>query len=371
VGSGVDDLEATSFVARAAQRGSALDQLPSLSAWQRRMERYPQLPAAEQNHLVVLFQTGRHAEAELRSGKRVGSVKERTLRHQIRDGERAIELLAGANFRLLYLISRAQADERFGKDKATKLLPDLVAEANVALVEAAVSYDGDKGPAFPTYLAKVVRDKVLASLSRQHMVKSPPSWNRVKRIYTVRQPKLTEELGRVPTLDEMKADLLRVCMEWAEDKLSPAQRTQSPGEQEEAKLDRLRKQGMLGAIAKLEEVLSATQVMGSMDAPLGDDGGTLSDVLGGDADADDVSVRVEQQELAKAVADMLAELDPREREIVMYRYGFVDGESWTYAKISERYGVSPERIRQIERAVVKRLQLPHAQYSALAAFVEE
>jgi RNA polymerase sigma factor (sigma-70 family) len=361
-----DDREAAAFVARAASRGAALDQLTALGAWQRQMERYPQLSPEQQAELVAQFQAGRAAQTQLDAGRRISASKERALRGDVRRGAQAMEMLAGSNFRLIHLIAREKAEERFGRDKATRILPDLIGEANVALVEAATVFDVGRGLSFSTYLAKVVRDKVLAVLSRQNMVKCPPSWTRVKRIYTVRYPRLAEELGRTPTLDEMKQDLLRVCMEWAAEHLTPTQQTRPAVEREEAMTERLRKQGMLGAIAKLEDVLAATQITGSTDTPVGDGDGTLGDLLMGDDG--DPGTTIEQDELRQAVVDVLASLDPREREIVMYRYGFVDGESWTYAKISKQYGVSPERIRQIERATVAKLRLPHDHYRRLATF---
>lgn len=367
-GSEALDQEANSYVARAAQRGAALDQLSTLGAWQRRMERYPQLDPDEQNALVAQFQAGRKAQEAIDSGRRISASKERSLRADIRRGAQAMEMLTGANFRLLYLIAREKAEERYGRERATKVLPDLIGETNVALIEAASIYDGSKGPSFPTYLAKVARDRVLAALSRQHAVKTPPSWTRIKRIYTVRYAKMTDELGRTPSLDEMKSDLLRVCMEWAEERLSADQRKLAPADREEAMLERLRKQGMLGAIAKLEDVIAATQSTGSFDTPLGDGSGTLSDIIGDDNA--DVSQGVERDEMRAAVHQVLSGLDEREREIIMYRYGFVDGESWTYAKISEKYDVSPERIRQIERATIAKLRLPHDQYSRLAGYIE-
>lgn len=364
-----EDVEAVEYVNRAARRGAALDQLSVLGAWQRQMERYPQLGAEEQNRLVQEFQAGREAQEELDKKGRMSSSRERTLRAEVRRGAQAMEMLTGANFRLLYLIAREKAEERYGKDKASRLLPDLIGETNIALMEAAAVYDTSKGPSFPTYLAKVVRDRVLATLSRQHMVKCPPSWTRVKRIYTVRHAKMTEALGRVPTLEEMQKDLLRVCMEWAADRLTSEQRKLPKAEREEAMLERLRKQGMLGAISKLEDVLAATQVAGSFDAPVGDGEGTLADIIGDDKP--EVSSGLEQEEMRTAVHAALADLEPRERDIIMHRYGFVDGEMWTYAKISELYDVSPERIRQIERATIDRLRAPHGSYQNLANYSDD
>jgi len=55
---------------------------------------------------------------------------------------------------------------------------------------------------------------------------------------------------------------------------------------------------------------------------------------------------------------VLLALPERDREILMYRYGFVDGECWPYQKISALYNVSAERIRQIEKAAITKLRLP-------------
>lgn len=363
------DLEASEYVARAARRGAALDQLSVLGAWQRQMERYPQLDAEAQNQLVKQFQDGVVAKTRLDAGGKLSNARERSLRADVRRGAQAMEMLTGANFRLLYLIAREKAEERYGKEKASRILPDLIGETNIALMEAAGVYDTSKGPSFPTYLAKVVRDRVLATLSRQHMVKCPPSWTRVKRIYTVRFAKMSEALGRAPTLEEMQKDLMRVCMEWAADRLTAEQKKQSKAAREEAMLERLRKQGMLGAIAKLDDVLAATQVAGSFDAPVGDGEGTLADIIGDDQP--EVGAGLEQAEMHAAVRGALEDLDERERDIIMHRYGFIDGEMWTYAKISELYNVSPERIRQIERATIERLRLPHGAYQHLANYADE
>jgi RNA polymerase nonessential primary-like sigma factor len=134
-------------------------------------------------------------------------------------------------------------------------------------------------------------------------------------------------------------------------------------------LERLRKQGMLGAIAKLDDVLAATQNDGSFDAPVGDGEGTLADII--KDEGPEVGSRLEHAEMQQAVHEALRGLEPRERDIIMHRYGFVDGEMWTYAKISEMYNVSPERIRQIERATIDRLRLPHGVYQQLANYADE
>lgn len=345
-----------------------LSALSALTAWQRRMERYPQLDAETQAELVIEYQRGLAAKQRIET-TRLDLREERKLRALVKAGELAGERLAGANFRLLLLIARDKAQSRFGKGRMLELLPDLIAEANIALLEAARAYKPGQAPTFPTYLAKVVRDRIMMVLARQAPIKVPPSWVRAKRIYSVLYPKLVDTLGREPTLDEIKADMMETCLAWAEDHLTEAERQLSIAEQEQAKLNRLRKQGMLGAIARIDEVLQATQTTASVDAPLSDDGGSIADVLAAPAD-ESMTRRVELEELGETIHRVLQTFPERERDIILHRYGFVDGTTWTYAKISKLYNVTPERIRQIEHAVLEQMRLPHAHYAELAAHLD-
>jgi len=352
----VAEAEIAAFLARSQKSGRASETLPALSSWMRQMERYPQLSAAAQGELVAQYQRGRAAGEKLNSGAKIGVREERQLRESVRKGERAIEYIVASNFRLVVLIAREKAEGRYGKERANDMLADLVGYANMALLEAAQTFNPNAGPSFPTFAAGKVRHAVMMNVGRDHAVKVPPSWTRLKRIISVRQPALTAELGRVPTRDELKADLLRTCMEWAYNKLSPAERKLPQAEREKLQMDRLRKQGMLGAIDNMEEVLVQTQSLAALDAPMKEDGSTLSDIIGGEAP--DFTSGLVADEMKEAVVAVLLALPERDREILMYRYGFVDGECWPYQKISALYNVSAERIRQIEKAAITKLRLP-------------
>jgi RNA polymerase nonessential primary-like sigma factor len=65
----------------------------------------------------------------------------------------------------------------------------------------------------------------------------------------------------------------------------------------------------------------------------------------------------------------LATLSEREREIVLLRYGFDGTEGWTYSVIAERFGISAERVRQIERAALSKLASPHGRFTSLDTFL--
>jgi RNA polymerase sigma factor (sigma-70 family) len=145
-------------------------------------------------------------------------------------------------------------------------------------------------------------------------------------------------------------------MDWAYNKLSDAEKKMPKAEREKRQLDRLRKQGMLGALENLDEVLVQTQAVAYLDAPSREDGSSLGDLLTGDDQ--DMTAGLESEERQKAVSAVLAGLPERDRTIILHRFGFIDGEQWSYQKISLLYNVSAERIRQIERTAINRLSLP-------------
>jgi RNA polymerase primary sigma factor len=363
------DTEIDRYVARAAARN--LQDMPALSAFQRQMDRYPQLSPASQLELVERVRAGQAAQVRLDQGslRRGEDVK---LTRAVRDGQRAAEYLVGSNFRLVLLICAEKGRERLGIDRAADMMPDLVGEANVALAEAIAFYDPARCPVFATYVGRVVRDRVQYVLSRDSALRLAPSWNRLKRIAAVRGPALALQLGRRPTEDELREDLFQQCREWAFNRLTPEQRALPDDEREDVMLAKLRKQGMLGALASLSDVLVAAQSVTSLDTPVGEDGtSTRGDMVAADT-GDDLFDTVEMDALTDTLAAALEDLTDRERTIVEMRFGLSEefrGEHHTYAQIGARFGVTAERIRQIERSVLDRLATSSAHRDRLAAFL--
>jgi RNA polymerase sigma factor (sigma-70 family) len=365
-------------VQRAQAKAAALATMPALSAFQRRMEQYPQLTPDAQAELAADFQKGEDARSRLelahrekgaRGAKRLSPTAERRAKAEVRRGEWAMEHLLGSCFKLVLLICRENAEERYGRERAYSLLEDLVADANLAVTEAARSFDPVRCPVFSTYAARVVRDRVRMVLTKQGPMRLAPSWSRLKRIASVRVPQLAAELGRQPTDAEVRQDLLEHCLVWAEKKLLPEQQALPESQKYELKMAKLRKQGMLGAIENLDDVMLATQAVASLDRAVGADGSAALSDLVPETASDSTFDGLELGELRDAIGEVLMSLPDRDREIILYRYGFVDGDSWTYAKIAERYDVTAERIRQIERNVLQRLASPHGGQSSLSAFL--
>jgi RNA polymerase sigma factor (sigma-70 family) len=360
----VDD-EIARWVQKAGTARS-LDTTAALSAFQRRMERYPQLSPESQLELAEHVRLGFDARERLASEK-VPARERKSLEALAKDVDRSMEYLAGSNFRLVMLICRELAEERY-PGRSLEVLGDLIGEANIALTQAMREFDVERCPVFATYVAKVVRDRVRAMLAKDSHVRVANSWHRLKRIAAVRIPQLQAELGRAPTEAEIKADLLQRCMEWAESKLTPEQAKLPKAKRQELMVAKLRKQGMIGAIESLQDVLQASQTVASLDARVGDDGDTtLGDMV--PTGEEDGFSNLELEELRDTLRQALGHLDEREQTIVLLRFGFVDGEQWTYTAIAERYDVTAERIRQIEKNVLHKLATSSALRDRLAAFL--
>lgn len=359
------DEEIARWVAKSNSR--SLDATAALSAFQRRMERYPQLSPESQLELAAKVQEGFAAKDRLDAGGSISARERRLLEASAREVDRSMEYLAGSNFRLVMLICRELAEERY-PGRSLEVLGDLIGEANIALTQAMREFDAERCPVFATYVAKVVRDRVRAMLAKDSHIKVANSWHRLKRIAAVRIPQLQAELGRTPTEAEIKADLLQRCMEWAEAKLTPEQAQLPKAQRQELMVAKLRKQGMIGAIESLQDVLQASQTIASLDARVGEDGDTtLADMV--PAVEDEGLSNLELSELRDTMREALAPLTERERTIVLLRFGFADGEQWTYTAIAERYDVTAERIRQIEKNVLTKLATSSAVRDRLAAFL--
>ncbi len=343
----------------------------ALSAFQRAADRFPPLNPEQQLALTDVYHYGRFMAAEMAAGRVKGRKDLGAAREAIRQSEIAMEHLCASCWRLEWLLVREQAEMRFGRDRAADMLPDLMAEAHTALVDAVRTFDKTRTPQFHTYAARKVRDHLRAVLSREGFMRLAPSWNRVKRMAVILVPELTGQLGRNPSTEEVQDALLARCLAWADDHLTPDQQKLPESQKQVLRMAKLRKQGMLGAVRRIDEVIAASQSVASLDAPVGDADGTstLKDLIT-DVNVDDnLFDAVEMGELQRALSRAMAALSDREQDIVKLRYGFGVDEPWTYSKIADRHNVTAERIRQIEKAALSKLASPHGQFTALASFL--
>jgi len=237
-------------------------------------------------------------------------------RRLIRDGDRASDELIRANLRLVVSIAKRYVGRGM-------VLLDLVQEGNLGLMRAVEKFDHAKGFKFSTYATWWIRQAITRAIADQartiripvHMVEA---MNRVKRV----QRQMHQELKREPSVQELAAEL------------------DEP-------------------VAKVREILRIGLDPLSLDSPVGDeDESNLADFIEDQNAVAPVEVAARHL-LAAAVGDVLVELSEREQEVVRLRFGLEDGRPRTLEEVGRQFGVTRERIRQIEAKTLAKLRHPH------------
>ena len=284
------------------------------------------LTADDERRLAQAIVHGNEAAIQLDAGQ-FDAAETRRLLRTVHAGQRAKSELIQANLRLVVSIAKRYSG------RGMQFL-DLIQEGNLGLMRAVDKFDHTKGFKFSTYATWWIRQAITRSIADQartiripvHMVES---MNRVLRS----QRQMHQELEREPTLDEL------------------ADRCGLPP-------DRVR------------EILRISQDPLSLDSPVGEeDDSNLADFiedLSADAPADMATKRM----LAQAVEIALADLTEREQEIVRMRFGLDDGQARTLEDVGREFGVTRERIRQIEAKTLAKLRHP-MRSQRLKEFLEE
>jgi len=200
-------------------------------------------------------------------------------------------------------------------------LMDLIQEGNIGLMKAVDKYDYNMGNKFSTYATWWIRQSITRAIADQsrniripvHVVESI---NRVRRI----QKELAQEFGREPTADELSSA------------------TDIP-------------------VSRLSEMLSSAQDSISMESAVGDDNTTLGDFIS-DSTAEAVDSGITKELLRQELEKALDELEDRERLVLIRRYGLDGGKTYTLEEIGRDFGITRERVRQIESRALRKLKNP-------------
>ena len=247
----------------------------------------------------------------------LSAFEERELAKRIQQGdEEAKKLLARANLRLVVSIAK-----KYVGRSADLALLDLIQEGSLGLFKAVDKFEWEKGYKFPTYATWWIRQSITRALADQsrtiripvHMVETIAKYKQVVR-------RLSQDLGRDPLADEiateMGIDVERVYM--------------------------------------IEKIDQSTV---SLEKPIGDDdeNSTLGEFI-----ADEKILSPDQESshriLSDQIREILEDLSPKEREILELRHGLKDGVMHTLEEVGASFGVTRERIRQIEAKALEKIR---------------
>ena len=228
------------------------------------------------------------------------------------DGE-ARDQMIRANLRLVVKIAREY--EAYGVP-----LLDLINEGNIGLMKAVERFDPNKGAKLSTYAAWWIKQAIRRALSNQSKTIRLPVHVGDKLLHVRRTSiKLEEELGREPTLEELASEL------------------DMPS-------------------ARLEALRNAAIPPSSLDAPIGDGDGKRFDEFVGDEKADTPYAQLEDKTTTDMLRELVRTLPTREQTILRYRFGLDGHGEKTLEEVGEHFGVTRERIRQIQNLALAKLR---------------
>jgi RNA polymerase primary sigma factor len=296
---------------------SAISSDDPVGLYFRQMAQEPLLTALEEIDLAKRIERGRKAQ-ERADRSDAAQKSERwyvQMQRMIFDGQAAREHLGRANTRLVVSIAKRYMGQGLP-------FPDLIQEGNVGLMRAVDKYDYRRGNRFSTYATWWIRQAITRALAQKTRTIRIPlhMTERIRQMYRIAQS-LEQLLGRRPSPEEI-----------ADEMDLPA--------------DTVR--GMM----------DASQHAIALEKPVGEDGDSEFGDFIEDQDSPSPVDSATQHLLEETIEEVLSELTPRQSHILRLRFGLGGGEPHTLEEIANKFGLSRERIRQLEKEALRRLRHP-------------
>ncbi len=205
---------------------------------------------------------------------------------------------------------------------------DLIQEGNLGLMKAVGRYDYRRGYKFSTYASWWIRQAITRALGdKSRIIRIPNHLLEMRSKIVKGFHQLVKELGRKPLPEEIAA------------------RTKIP-------------------LVHVEKIIELIQEPISLETPVGDDGGKLEDLMGDDESSSFADDLLDTMDQARKTRDLLSHLNWREEQILRLRFGIGEASTYTLEEVGKRFGISRERVRQIEQKAINKLK---AQRKAAAA----
>ncbi len=319
--------------------------------------RHPLLTQPQEVSIATRIQAGQQALTELaeRAEKAGMSTEEYlatlpeeerdSIQALIYDGKKAERELVQSNLRLVVSVAKRYVGRGMS-------LLDLIQEGNLGLLRAVQKFDHTRGFKFSTYATWWIRQAIMRAIADQartiripvHMVESI---NRVMRT----QRELTQTFGRDPTPEEIAVAMDIIEPEEERDAIRQALAEGKP-------LNPTQKRALRRASAKVRNIIRMAQEPMSLETPVGsEENSFLGDFIKDESAPAPVDAAT-QQLLREQVEEILEELNERERKVLEMRFGLIDGRNRTLEEVGSEFGVTRERIRQIEAKALRKLRHP-------------
>lgn len=290
--------------------------IDTVGLYLKEMSTVPLLNMAQEVDLAKRIEAGKKARRQLnKTNGHTPPAKYEDLQEVIEDGRLAREHLIKANTRLVVSIAKKYMG------RGVPFL-DLIQEGNLGLMKGVSKFDYRRGFRFSTYATWWIRQTITRSIADQgrtirvpvHMI------DRIRLLYKTAHV-LEQRLGQPPTIEDLAAEL-----------------------KEE--------------VSKVDWMLRVSWLPLSLESPVGDEEDSELGMFVEDETVPSPSASAYKNMMEQKIHEVLATLSPREARILRLRFGLENGRAYTLEEVGEKFGLTRERIRQIEGKALRRLRHP-------------